>query len=451
MRVRSGSGLIAALLSVLAVLFVPAAASAVVPVTIQSDEQDGECGADCSLRDAVLIASSTGDVVQVPAGTYTLSLGELNVANVTIQGAGAGATVIQAGVNVRALLITGSATIGGVTITGGNPDGPNSGGGIEVGVGQALTLRLNDSAIAGNAVVQNSQGYGGGIMVNNQATLLMTNTTVSGNRVLGGDGPGAGAGIYVTTGGRAELRNSTVSGNTAHEDSSSGLGGGIGLDDASTLVLESVTVASNSAESGGGIAEDLDFFSPIAPTIAISDTIVAGNAGNECDGALVHSGDHNLSDDATCAFTATGDKANTNPVIGPLQVNTGVGRTATHALPLGSPAINAADPATCKPTDQRGVASSQRAHATSAPSSTSAHAHRHHDRDQPRRGRGPAGGLQRARDLGRRRRRRQPAAGQLERHDLHAGARHVRRLRRRSQPLHAHASAGRARRTARSR
>ena len=124
LRVRSGSGLIAALLSVLAVLLVPAAASAVVPVTIQSDEQDGECAADCSLRDAVLIASSTGDVVQVPAGTYTLSLGELNVANVTIQGAGAGATVIQAGVNVRALLITGNATIGGVTITGGNPTAP---------------------------------------------------------------------------------------------------------------------------------------------------------------------------------------------------------------------------------------------------------------------------------------------------------------------------------------
>ena len=34
---------IAALLSVLAVLLLPAAASAVVPVTIQSDEQDGEC------------------------------------------------------------------------------------------------------------------------------------------------------------------------------------------------------------------------------------------------------------------------------------------------------------------------------------------------------------------------------------------------------------------------
>ena len=119
LRVRSGSGLIAALLSVLAVLLVPAAASAVVPVTIQSDEQDGECAADCSLRDAVQIASHHRRRRPGSRRHPPLSLGELNVANVTIQGAGAGATVIQAGVNVRALQILGNATIGGVTITGG--------------------------------------------------------------------------------------------------------------------------------------------------------------------------------------------------------------------------------------------------------------------------------------------------------------------------------------------
>ena len=46
-------------------------------------------------------------------------------------------------------------------------------------------------------------------------------------------------------------------------------------------------------------------------------------------------------------------------MIGPLQVNTGGRQDGdTHALaPSSSPAINAADPAACKPTDQRGVAS----------------------------------------------------------------------------------------------
>ena len=62
-----------------------------------------------------------------------------------------------------------------------------------------------------------------------------------------------------------------------------------------------------------------------------------------------------LSSDASCAFNATGDKPSTDPLLGPLQVNTGTGRTATHALSPSSPAINAGDPATCKPTDQRGA------------------------------------------------------------------------------------------------
>jgi hypothetical protein len=340
--------LIAGLLTVLAVLVLPVAALAVVPVTIQTDEQDGECAMDCSLRDAVLIAGGSGDTVQVPAGTYSLSLGELTVGNVTIQGSGAGATVIQAGTNARALLITGSATINGVTVTGGNPN-VNSGGGIEVGNGQTVTLRLNDSAVTGNQVVQVSQGYGGGIMVNSQATLLMTSTTVSGNHALGGDGDGIGGGIFVDGSGRAELRNSTVSGNLAEQSFSVGVGGGIGVDAASTLVMENVTVAANTAGTGGGIG--------VVGTaaITISSSIVAGNAVEECSGPITHTGGYNLADDATCGLIAVGDRPNTNPQLGPLQVNTGSGRTATHALPPSSAAVNAGDPAACKPTDQRGA------------------------------------------------------------------------------------------------
>ena len=348
LRSRGTGRLFAALLTLLAVLAVPAAAQAVVRVTIQTDEQDGECAVDCSLRDAVIIAGGSNDTVQVPAGTYTLSNGVLNVANVTIQGAGAGATVIQAGANARALLITGNATISAARITGGNPT-DNSGGGIEVGVGQTVTLRLNDSAVAGNNVVQASQGYGGGVMVNTQATLVMTATTVSGNRVFGGDGDGFGGGIFVDGGGRAELRNSTVSGNLAEEFGGVGTGGGIGVDPAGTLVMENVTVAANTAGTGGGIGIIG------TSTLAISSSIVSGNANAECSGPVTHSGGFNLADDATCGLIAVGDRPNTNLQLGALQLNTGIGRTETHALPLGSPAINAADPATCKPTDQRGA------------------------------------------------------------------------------------------------
>jgi hypothetical protein len=351
----SGRRVIALLAGTLVAFLLPSAASAAVPVTTPVDEQDGECALDCSLRDALVFAGRAGDVVQLPSGTYTLTLGQLPVANATIQGAGAGATIIQGGNNQRVIQINGNATISGVTITGGVNG--FSGAGIQVGNNQvAMTLQLSDSAVSGNAATTGSNGFGGGIMVGGLATLVMTNSTVSGNRVQGGDGTGAGAGVYVDANGRAELRNSTVSGNVAELGSSPGLGGGIAAEDASTLVMENVTVAANTAGSGGGVAQDDDGFSGTPPpTIAISDSIVAANSGGDCSGNVTHSGDRNLSSDASCSFNAAGDKQNTNPQLGPLQVNTGAGRTATHALALSSPAINAGDPTTCKATDQRGA------------------------------------------------------------------------------------------------
>ena len=352
----SGRRVIPLLVGTLLAFLLPPAASAAIPVTTTTDEQDNECALDCSLRDAVVFAARAGgDVVQLPSGTYTLTMGQLPVTSATIQGAGADSTIIRGGNNQRVILINGNVTISGVTITGGvNGSG---GTGIQIGNNQvAMTLQLIDSAVSGNAATTGSNGFGGGIMVGGLATLVMTNTTVSDNRVQGGDGTGAGAGVYVDANGRAELRNSTISGNTAELGSSPGFGAGVAAEDASTLVMENVTVSANTGGGGGGLARDDDGFSTTPPpTIAISDTIVAGNTGGDCTGGVAHSGDRNLSGDASCSFVAFGDKQNTNPQLGPLQLNTGSGRTATHALALGSPAINAGDPATCKPTDQRGA------------------------------------------------------------------------------------------------
>jgi hypothetical protein len=66
-----------------------------------------------------------------------------------------------------------------------------------------------------------------------------------------------------------------------------------------------------------------------------------------------------MSSDGTCNLSASGDRNNTDPMLGPLQNNGGP--TQTMALPSGSPAIDAGNPSGCTDgsghlltTDQRG-------------------------------------------------------------------------------------------------
>jgi CSLREA domain-containing protein len=328
--------------AVLLALALPTAAGAAIPVNTTVDENNGGCPTSCSLRDAVTAANGTSEIVTVPAGTYSLPLGALTLNGVTIQGAGAGLTIIS-GVTTNVLTAaSGTNAVSGVTITGGVAD--PTGAGILIG-GQQLpaTLVLDASTVAGNEI-DATQARGAGIAVYSPGTLRMTNSTVSGNRAEAGDGDATGGGVYVGPAARAELRNSTVSGNASVYDPGVSEGGGIGTEDSGVLVLENVTVSNNTAESGAGIAQ---VGSGIA-TATIRNSIVAGNNGAECRAPLVHTGERNLTDDATCSFSLVA-----NPLLGPLQVNTGLGRTATHALPLGSPAINAGDAATCLTTDQR--------------------------------------------------------------------------------------------------
>ena len=67
--------------------------------------------------------------------------------------------------------------------------------------------------------------------------------------------------------------------------------------------------------------------------------------------APVQSLGNNLESGDSCGFTATGDKKNTDPKLGPLHDNGGL--TPTHQLLDGSPAIDAGDN-TAAAVDQRG-------------------------------------------------------------------------------------------------
>ena len=127
-------------------------------------------------------------------------------------------------------------------------------------------------------------------------------------------------------------------------------GGGGGIHNSGELTLTNSTVSGNSAPNGAGIAS--------FGTAQLTNTIVANNpAGSDCRGPSVTSLGHNLDSDGTCGLNAAGDLPNTDPLLGPLQDNSGP--TFTHALLPGSPAIDASDDTSAPATDQRGVPRSQ--------------------------------------------------------------------------------------------
>ena len=311
-------------------------------VTKTGDTNDGFCGiADCSLREAIASGDS-GDSINIPIGTYTLTRGTELLINMslTINGTGSGDTIIQAAASSadatsRVFNITasgGTVAISDVTIRNGNFSG------IGGGIFNSGTLALTNSTVSGNTAF-----YGG---IANVGTLTLTNSTVSGNS--GSDG----GGIYNI--GTLTLTNSTVSGNSAG-------GAAVGGINVNTLTQTNSPVSGDSlpsAPSGGGI------WNCNGCTVNFINTIIAGNnatvAGIDCFGTLTSQGHNLVQNVAGCTITGdlTGNITGQDPLLGPLKDNGGP--TFTHALLAGSPANDSGDDSVVGSplfltTDQRGA------------------------------------------------------------------------------------------------
>ena len=138
------------------------------------------------------------------------------------------------------------ATLSGLTVTGGQSNGSNNGGGIE----NQGTLTITDSRIINNDGVN-----GGGI--ENEGTLTITNSTVAGNSsTLFGGG--------IQNNGTATATDSTFASNFAFE-------GGGGISNGGAMSVLDCTVANNSSNEGGGI----DNF---GPTLTVVNSTIAYNA-----------------------------------------------------------------------------------------------------------------------------------------------------------------------------
>ncbi len=343
-----------------------------------ADGNNGSCGAACTLRDAIIAANAgPGNEVSVPAGTYTINLGQLPISQtMTVAGASARTTTVTAGGTSRVFSVGSgfSATIRDLTITGGiaGPAAPGfagEGGGILTDGG----LHLLRSAVVGNAATFTGGGISAPFKGDSPGTRI-EDSLIAGNTVTGGVGAGSGGGLNLF--GNATVANSTITGNRTSnpgDNQGGGLTGGtqfnLGPPGPNSLTLLNTTVAGNTlagaggSSFGAGLSGD-NLVAPLAPIagpptasrLNAKNTIIAGNTGGSsqnCGLVNVVGTTNNLTGDFSCAFTDAGSKQSTNPQLGPLANNGGM--TNTLAIGDGSPALNTGTNSGCATADQRGT------------------------------------------------------------------------------------------------
>src|SRR5262245_56940785 len=232
------------------------APAATFTVTTTADVLNANDG-KLSLREAITLANNHlgADTIVVPAGLYKITIppgpGPVNnsgafdiLDSVTLQGAGAGATIVDAQHVDRVFAVTGTApssitvTFRGLTVRGGFMNG--DGGGIVVGNAD-LTLR--------GCVVTGNSASGNGAGISNALNPDTGNLTLIGSTVSRNVAGLAGGGIF--WGGDSQGRNNlSLSNSHVRRNLAGGIGGGITAD---TATLTDTTVSGNSADAGGGI------------------------------------------------------------------------------------------------------------------------------------------------------------------------------------------------------
>jgi len=275
---------------------------------------------DSAFRDAIAEAGTTpeNDLIVVRTTStqnkITLAGTELAIAidatqfgNVTIVSLGGVNLTIDANKNSRVFSIAedSTATLAGLTITNGQVNITDFGGGIlnygtltvancEIsenssvdGLGGGIYNSFGTLSVMDCVVIRNSALWGGGGIMNDNGTVTVSGSIVSGNHATDTTYGGLGGGIYNFSG-LLTVTNSLISENTIVGSSS--LGGGVYvLNGETTLTNSTITGnSSESADSGSGV-----FIS--GGTLSLYNTIVAENFGQDMGWGLgTITGFHNL-------------------------------------------------------------------------------------------------------------------------------------------------------------
>ena len=247
---------------------------------------------DCSLREAVIkantIASGTGHTINVPSGTYNLSLTNPNTPGTTGTGGLQDLQIGSASNAITTVMGTGGTkpNIVQTVNTGGNFNDVITTGFTAVGSGLAVVnLTLQNLDVSGGNYTGIFVGVDNG--PGQVSTTLINNCNIHNNSAHPTNAFGQGGGIQSATG-HLTLTNTTLINNTA-PGTTSGQGGGLafivlnasGTGGIGNLSIDKSFFTTNSASVGSGFACGGGAFVTIAnasATASITDTTFKGNS-----------------------------------------------------------------------------------------------------------------------------------------------------------------------------
>jgi predicted outer membrane repeat protein len=237
--------------------------SSVTYYVAQTGDPDGD-GSSCTDPDFVggdeapialaVDLATDGDTIYICAGTYLIEATiDLGAELLTLQGAGAGVTILDGGSDTLILDCT-TATVSGLTFEDGRAYGFGEGGGegpVDGGAISCTTVTVTNSTFIGNEAYDDGGAISG-------TTVTVTNSTFWNNN--GGDGGAIAADGTVT------VTNSTFIGN----DANSFIGGAIAAD--GTVTVTNSTFIGNEALIVGGAIYGI--------TITVTNSTFVGNSAS---------------------------------------------------------------------------------------------------------------------------------------------------------------------------
>lgn len=311
----------------------------------RSDDVCATTGGECTLRAAIMQANQHPgrDVIVVPAGTYLLTIpgdgedaartGDLDITgSLVLQGAGAdcatGTVITETTSSTEGALdvFDGAVEVSGICITGSHRGMNVVGGRLELHdfalVGNTYGFRttsngnakLHSGSIAGNS----GGSLGGGVF--NEGILTLDRVRIENNASTTIAGIDSGHGGVANASGTLLITNSSISGNTASSASA--------IHNLATLLVSNVSIFDNTAldspvfwgtlyNSGAATASltnvtiDGNGFGAVSiiggTGISARNTIVADTPG--CSGPMTSLG-YNRESGTSCGLTGTGDQQN---------------------------------------------------------------------------------------------------------------------------------------------